>query len=907
MSIVTPDLVTGLDWNPSFPEQVGVERIDAGYDAAVVNSAGTAHALTFVAQHTGPVAAVELYGHNTTSQLGEQFYYRYRPMVAELYEGTDIYFGSEQPPFLAGTFVAPAQPTAIQASASLTNENRTAANVNRITTFNDNLWLQANALNPYFRAWFDLGNWPLDRRVLNVRLVVRANANIEIARVDPDGTAMWRRTQAIATGTITDYDLRLGEILVDNVSNPDWTGWTPTILREFAPGGPRHWFFRARAAAGRWAVRGVRIEVIWCPETRIAVGYQYPETGYAWTRFTLRRPDGTPGHAVLQAGQTYPLLLRRPFPDNAFAVASASFNWRHIRGRIGDGTWQSYPVALRGREVHGSSFTTPSQPAPEVVIPPPVTDHAMCAQFLDEADEITDTAQPYVLARGVPLWSDPDPSDPNGPTRLPRRITQIIDIKGAAVATTYGMTSVVLGWRPGSPPRDEAEVEVSVYPLDEATPILPSSTLTFGAIRRTPIVQRHPTGEGNFTYRLVRFRHDPGVPLPEGRYRVVVQTYDVNAVRPLYVESLIGGERAGRCGAGYMPVEEQTWDGVDSHAQGIWPSEAGSQYLTGTGNPNAAPAMISSDAQITLGYVPPKIENLIATDADLDAHTLVCCELAAANGDEYEGCAAGMHNHPCTCEEATGVPYVALRWAEAIDRETAYYEIQRSDAYEPEWITVAIRRGIINNHWDDFEARVGVPTHYRVRAVRPSEVAGDWSDVTTITAATSRTERVALSFTSNVDLQLLGFRLACAYPEIYDGEVERDFTFQEYDEVEFVPIHGRQRQVAFHRVERLGVQFRRNVMLSAICAASRPSMEMYDPLRVISWAALPYVCVRDGDGNRWFANVQVPTATNQRSDVGDFWFAEVLVTEVATYPHLQDLPFSMIPQNLLPSDDMAGF
>jgi hypothetical protein len=51
----------------------------------------------------------------------------------------------------------------------------------------------------------------------------------------------------------------------------------------------------------------------------------------------------------------------------------------------------------------------------------------------------------------------------------------------------------------------------------------------------------------------------------------------------------------------------------------------------------------------------------------------------------------------------------------------------------------------------------------------------------------------------------------------------------------------------------------------------------------MAWAQLPYVCVRNEIGDRWFANVQVPSGSLQRNRQQGLIQAQV--TEISLVPY----------------------
>lgn len=190
--------------------------------------------------------------------------------------------------------------------------------------------------------------------------------------------------------------------------------------------------------------------------------------------------------------------------------------------------------------------------------------------------------------------------------------------------------------------------------------------------------------------------------------------------------------------------------------------------------------------------------------------------------------------------------------------------------------------------FNDYEARVGVLTSYRIRAVNSYLFAGPWSSTATITMASpgltgqGMTSRAyTLIFTSNF-AQTGQYNLA--YALAYEGDTTEQFQFPESGFTQYQLMYGRDFQVAFRPTERGGEVFSRNVLIQA-AAIPPETLADFVSLRDMAWASLPYVCVRDGDGNRWFANVTVPEGRvldRRRVYMGSINVVEVTATSATT-------------------------
>ncbi len=99
--------------------------------------------------------------------------------------------------------------------------------------------------------------------------------------------------------------------------------------------------------------------------------------------------------------------------------------------------------------------------------------------------------------------------------------------------------------------------------------------------------------------------------------------------------------------------------------------------------------------------------------------------------------------------------------------------------------------------------------------------------------------------------------------------------------VDFQPMYGRDGSVAFHGTERGLSAFSRLILLHA---AAIQSVRLADAqiIRNLAWADLPYICVRDDIGDRWFANVRVPSVSARMDRTK--YMAKVDITELTSSP-----------------------
>lgn len=209
------------------------------------------------------------------------------------------------------------------------------------------------------------------------------------------------------------------------------------------------------------------------------------------------------------------------------------------------------------------------------------------------------------------------------------------------------------------------------------------------------------------------------------------------------------------------------------------------------------------------------------------------------------------------------------------------FELQRRDAYT-DWQTIMLSSDASILLFRDYESRVGVSSDYRIRTNNGLDFHGQWSSTvsSTLTApgvtmpSCGTNKRGVLIFTSN-ESQSGAYNLA--YAMTWEDTPAEDFSFTEAGAMSISTQYGRDFQVAFHGTERGGEAFSRNLLL-ANAAIALPRLGNVHALRDMAWADLPYVCVRDDIGDRWFAAVIVPNDVVRRNR--RLYNAQISVIEV---------------------------
>lgn len=222
-----------------------------------------------------------------------------------------------------------------------------------------------------------------------------------------------------------------------------------------------------------------------------------------------------------------------------------------------------------------------------------------------------------------------------------------------------------------------------------------------------------------------------------------------------------------------------------------------------------------------------------------------------------------------------------------------HYELQRQDDDddEDEWNTILLASSPAVTGYADYEARVGVESRYRIRTVNVLDFAGSWSNEQ---ASTVTSPGVVLAvgdgnsvliFTTN-ERQDGSSNLA--YVQTWDGGVAEDFAFPEADSTQLRELYRRDYVVAFRPSERGGERFSRAILVHSAAVPSGRIREGFRSLRDMAWDDVPYICVRNELGDRWFANVQVPAGRIQRNR--RLYVAQINVIETTDTPCAVELP-----------------
>lgn len=241
----------------------------------------------------------------------------------------------------------------------------------------------------------------------------------------------------------------------------------------------------------------------------------------------------------------------------------------------------------------------------------------------------------------------------------------------------------------------------------------------------------------------------------------------------------------------------------------------------------------------------------------------------------------------------TGIRYHELSWGAVNDLAVAgflHYEVQRRDTTMPadEWETVGEITAVTVTAMDDYEARVGVVSSYRVRQVHEDGYTSGWSNTATSTIVAPGVTGTGVSsslliLTSNQNPA--GNLAYVATWEGAGGVNNQDFTYPEGGQTAYQSMYGRDYRVAFRPLERAGVEFTRQVLVNAVGVPTLTADKALLALRDLAWDTVPYICTRDEASNRWLAAISVPnSATRDIPTTGHLVLAPVSFVEVTGTP-----------------------
>lgn len=831
-------MTSTIEWNPNWPSQIGMEHRQPGYSHGSLNSFSTMQAFSFVASQTTTVDQLSIFTSSTSSGaiLSARYGGLYRPIMVEIFEDDDATSFA-----LSSTEYTPA----IITGTSMWNENLTAGSVNRIQTKNDGLYMVAqfnNASHVHIQFGGSLNAFPLDRTVHWLRTIVRTNATFRIHRYGPGSPSesMWYSDVPAYNPTgFSDINVDTGEVKIDENVSPAWTIWTPAQVREF--GGTtraRSYLIKCIAGGGGgWKLDYVGLRVYWSMSPRVGYGVvQLPTSSLEWVNFPITKPDGTA--LTLTSGQRYTAIVRQIYDYSDSVGRGSALSLRSMRSP--SGTYDEWePREITGYGTASAATTTP-------------TTGGIASAVFSSGGSTTEMSQPYTLNRAVAITDE---------TNI--FAEQTLTVTGSATSELYGQVVASIGWTTTPEPPGDAVIRCEVFD-SMGVRVLGAVENSLTDMKRLTLDANGDSDDSGTQYRRVRFLFDEGTTLSAGTYTVRLTC---PSVLPTGATFRILGMHSNQSVL-TPPTPDRTF-GAGDVVPGATDAAWGFFYSGSTAVPiHSAP--YSSDLGLVLTTVPQAPTGISSSHGVITTHNAKICPACNDQTSDCTGCSD------------SSLPFAHVSWlAVTGGAGVDYYAVERQDDFSPDWEPVGVVRDGLT-YFSDIEARIGIPTRYRVRAVDTVGIPGAWSSTTSVTLGPyGGNPGMALLFSSNA-----ATNMSTVYPETWDGDVERQFDFAEADDVVFGAIYGRERQVAFHPIERKGIEFSRTLLLNAVCSVQHPTLNIFQPIRDLAWAPIPYVCVRDGEGNRWYANLRVTRGINRRP--GEMWYALVTITEVAASSHVYD-------------------
>ncbi|ROT27206.1 hypothetical protein [Micromonospora sp. HM5-17] len=283
------------------------------------------------------------------------------------------------------------------------------------------------------------------------------------------------------------------------------------------------------------------------------------------------------------------------------------------------------------------------------------------------------------------------------------------------------------------------------------------------------------------------------------------------------------------------------------------------------------------------------------SDVSVDLTLMLAQEMDAVTGLAVQSAVQPLTVVDENCQRPvggipTGIHYHQLSWTAintAVVAGWGHYEVQRQDDTMPsgEWETIAKVVEPNVTAVDDYEARVGVESRYRIRMVHRTGIAGPWSAPVAATIPAPGVTGTGVDVGVLILTSNRSPAANLAYVMSWERQSAEEFTFPEAGQVELQAMFDRDYRTAFRPLERGGVEFTRTVLVNAAAVPPGTMDKGFTDLRDLAWDTLPYVCVRDELGNRWLAALLVPSASVRRSRKrGHLHLAQLTVVEVTDTP-----------------------
>lgn len=814
-------------WNKNSPDVVGVEFQGVGVASNIVQLEGSHRAVRFVAQQSGPINQIAVYcGPFTFNPVRTETHFagHRTPFIIDLYPAS----GFDATPLSSITY-----PGTPDSWSNVIDDDGSAIDGDELQfAWDGKFMLPGGSGTPIARVHMpDAATFPLTHHVHSIRVDLNVLAPVTVTRRDQGSTFLWGKTLSSSAF--------MSEVRIESGSTSAYRAWTPSEIRQFAAAvGNRR--MQLQGFFGQTNVFDqLGITVFYIPEKRAGTAIIEPPGPWQWTTANMHLPGVTGSPAMVTAGGEYILLYRVPGGPQDFG-SSAIWDACSIKDRrlgnspvhFTDLTWDSYSVTQQG----------PIQTALNELLDglPPV-------RLINGTSQTVDT-QPYEFTAPVIPFYNTDS----------RKVRQSMSMP--AGTTEYNKVRLNVALLKHLGPADKKRIFVEVVNNADA--------LIAGPFEINPTIWDAAPPIGNDIYgdeyRQITLDFGTGIDINEAG--------GVNT--KVYLDPTYTGSIAWRVQALFSSVAPVTGsDQTAVIAATGWGFFPPTNAFVNLNNPGVHRA----DLQISLLSQAPEITGIGVTGS-----------VQAITGGPCDPCG---DSDLARCQ-ASGIPYHHVCWPQTTltQEKFGYYELQRQEpAVSTDWLTIAIIAPTgtpvsgapvtgVPRCFDDYTHVYDTQVCYRVRQQRVDGTLSDFVDQACIT--TTSPDGAGLIITAQDDPS---FNLAL--PDVYSDRlpVEREWTNLDADQLELRAVYGRDNFLAFRPTEKLGLRFERRLMVSGLCTVDYPCLSVAQGIRDVTTAPVSYLVVRDRCGNRWYAAVTVPTITQMTDPtVGDLWFVDIVVTEVAT-------------------------
>lgn len=630
-------------------------------------------------------------------------------------------------------------------------------------------------------------------------------------------------------------------------TQPEFLPWTPALVQNFSPNAAaanRFGIGLTRRAAGlstayaaginnTYNLYYVALEILFCEETRVAVGGKNPQQvrwPYGAQVMTMRNPSSLAASPVLGAGSYVATVIAPASFDltlstitDAYPPLQAMQTYYDLAAHLPVLVQRPFPV-VNGV---GQQFTSGDPPAV-----PQITIH-------DTTGAPLTSSHVYGRRADVPVDTATTP-------------VQVIDT-----------TQVVAGARYD---------QVRFYARRWGTADQPLTVSVMGASASITAAQLDALNEIVDGYREVTLALSAAVTVTGTGATMQVAWSSPNAVGRRY--EILGVSAPALSGvAGLNPETYLATTPATSQLGGL-------TYLEGRGTTDALSWMTETPPISGTGSDPITDAVVLLSQSSIQVSGVALNQATLALTGAALNCGVLPDAIP------SGVVYNVISWNNPgiTGSGFGYYELQRMSTVNNVWYTIAKLSTQATLSFRDFEARVGVLTSYRIRVANVMGFAGPWSATVSGTIAAPGVTGTdvasgALIFTSNANQAGV---YILAYTEALGTSPTEPVNFPESGRVKLQWMYGRNDMAAFFPTERGGEQFTRGLLVRNAAVTGPAIQQGMQSLRDMGWASLPYVCVRNEIGDRWFANVQVPSGTFQRNRA--LQIVQVQITEVTDTP-----------------------